>query len=349
VLRLGGFPSFKIRETGKGLVIMRMNLPRSVIIGECVVREGCQHEENYIPAQAKIWFINQLNKAGFKKIEVTNLSDPKYVPQFRDAEEVLRGIKRVPGVTYTAVTVVQYAVEKAVKACEEGYGPTEIVNMISTSESHCKRNMGRTSDELFHMAEQWIKMAHDAGMKFCGCIGTVFGCPIEGPVPIERAFQFAERLINMGVDSVMYGDTTGEGTPNRAFEFYSETMERFPHVIHIAHFHDSRGWGPANCLAALQAGITYFDSSMGGIGGQPASVLERVPVPGTGKLYTPSDITGNVRSEDLIVMIDEMGIETGLDVDLVLEIGRSVEKIFGRRLRSYCVETGRIPKRPTGR
>ena len=109
---------------------MSMKLPKSVIIGECIVREGCQHEEHYIPAQAKIWLINRLNKAGFRKIEVTNLSDPKYVPQFCDADDVLKGMERNPGVIYTAVAVTKYAVEKALKACEAGYGPTEIVNMI---------------------------------------------------------------------------------------------------------------------------------------------------------------------------------------------------------------------------
>ena len=328
---------------------MRMNKPSSVTIGECVVREGCQHEEHYIPAQAKIWLINRMNRAGFKRMEVTSLSDPLSVPQFRDAEEVLAGIERKPGVTYTAVAVTGYAVERAVKACEAGYGPTEIVNMISTSESHCKRNMGKSSTELFALTAQWIKMAHSAGMKFCGCIGTVFGCPIEGPVPIGRASEFADRLLQLGADSLMYGDTTGEGTPDRAYDFYCKVVDSYPKVIHIAHFHESRGWGLANCLAALQSGITFFDASMGGIGGQPASMMDRVPIRGTGKLYTPSDITGNVRSEDLIVMLDEMGIATGLEVDQVLEIGRSVEKIFGRRLRSYCVETGRIPKGATGR
>ncbi len=328
---------------------MSMKLPKSVIIGECVVREGCQHEEHYIPAQTKLWLINRLSRAGFKKIEITNLSNPRFVPQFRDADDVLKGIERNPDVIYTAVTVTKYAVERALRACEAGYGPTEIVNMISTSESYCQRNIGKTSDELFELTSQWIKMAHDAGMKFCGCIGTVFGCPIEGPVPIARAFESADRLLQLGVDSLMYGDTTGEGTPDRVYDFYCKIMERYPKVTHIAHFHESRGWGLANCLAALQAGINFFDASIGGIGGQPASMMDRVPIPGIGKLYTPSDITGNVRSEDLIVMLDEMGIETGLDVDKVLEIGRAVEKIFGRRLRSYCVETGRIPKSPTGR
>ncbi|MBI2857917.1 MAG: pyruvate carboxyltransferase [Chloroflexi bacterium] len=328
---------------------MPISLPGLVTVGECVVREGCQHEEHYIPADAKIWLVDILGKAGFKKIEVTNLSDPRFVPQFRDAEDVLRKIKRLPGVTYSAVTVTETAVERAAKICQLGWGPTEIINMISTSESHCKRNMGRTSNELFALAAKGIKIARDSGIKFCGCIGTVFGCPIEGPVPIEKALEFAYRLIELGADSIMYGDTTGEGTPDRVFDFFSAVKDKYPGTKHIAHFHESRGWGLANCLASLQAGIDFFDGSMGGIGGQPASLLDRVPIPGTGKLYTPSDITGNVRTEDLVVMLDEMGVGTGLNVDQVLEIGRSVEKIVGRRLRSYCVETGRIPKTPTGR
>jgi hydroxymethylglutaryl-CoA lyase len=328
---------------------MKLHLPSEVTVGECVVREGAQHEEHFIPTQAKIWLIDRMVKAGFKKVEVTNFSSPKYVPQFRDAEDVLKGIMPLKeGVTYTAVTVTQSAVDRSIKACDEGYGPTEIVNMWSTSETYSKRNSGMKHDELFEVTPEWIKKAHQAGMAFCGCIGTVFGCPIEGPVPKEKSFEFAQRLLDMDVDSIMFGDTTGEATPDRVYEFYFEAKERLPGVKIIAHFHESRGWGLSNCLAALQAGIDFFDASMGGIGGQPATMLDRVPVPGTGKLYTPSDITGNVRSEDLIVMLDEMNIELGLDVDMVLDIGRAVEKIFGRRLRSYTVETGRIPKKPTG-
>lgn len=328
---------------------MGLKMPERVTVGECVVREGCQHEEHFIPTEAKIWLLNRIIAAGFRKVEVTSLSNPRYVPQFRDAEEVLKKIERKQEVTYTVVAVSSYAVNKAIEYCNAGYGPTEIGAMISTSESHCHRNMGKSSDELFELCREWIKMAHDAGMNFCGCVSTVFGCPIEGPVPIERAFEFAERLLEMGADSLMYGDTTGESTPDRVYGFYSKIKDRFPNAVHIAHFHDSRGWGIANCLAALGAGIDFFDASMGGIGGQPASILDRVPVSGTGKLYTPSDITGNVCTEDLIVMLDEMGIETGLDAGMVLEIGRAVEKIFGRRLRSCCVETGRVPKGPTGR
>ncbi len=329
---------------------MKMKLPKSVFVGECVVREGAQHEEHFIPTQAKIWLIERVIKAGFKKLEVTNFANPRYVPQFRDAEEVLRGIQPLKeGVTYSTVTVTGSAIDRAIKACEAGYGPNEVTNMWSTSESHSRRNSGMDHSKLFEVTPGWIKRVHQAGMKFCGCIGTTFGCPIEGPVPMERGIEFAQRFLDMGVDSLMFGDTTGEATPDRVYEFYWEVKDRLPEVPVVAHFHESRGWGLSNCLAALQTGIDFFDASMGGIGGQPATMLDRVPTPGTGEIYTPSDITGNVRSEDLIVMLDEMGIDTGLDVDMVLEIGRAVEKIFGRRLRSYTVETGRIPKAPTGR
>jgi hydroxymethylglutaryl-CoA lyase len=167
---------------------------------------------------------------------------------------------------------------------------------------------------------------------------------------MKRALEFTHRLLQCGVDNVIYGDTTGEGTPDRAYDLFSAVLRLYPNKdIHIAHFHESRGWGMACSLAALHAGIVRFETSLGGIGGQPAKIIDRVVVPGTGPRYTPSDITGNARSEDFVVMLDEMGIETGVHVDKVLELGRLLEKVLGRRLRSYCTETGRIPKGHTGR
>jgi hydroxymethylglutaryl-CoA lyase len=171
---------------------------------------------------------------------------------------------------------------------------------------------------------------------------------------MERSIEFTDRFFQMGAEFVQYGDTTGEGTPDMVYEFFCHIFDKYPpdkypQIIHDVHFHESRGWGLANCLAALLAGVTHFDSSLGGIGGQPAPILDRVPVSGTGDVYTPSDITGNVRSEDLLVMIDEMGIKTDVDVDKVLKIGNLLEEVLERRLRSYCTKTGRIPKGPTGR
>lgn len=327
---------------------MEFKPPKSVQLTETLLRDGLQHEEHFIPTEAKIYLIDAIVEAGYKRIEVTSFSNPLNVPQFRDAEEVLKRIQRKPGVVYVVSTVTRRAVERAIEAAQKGYGPGMIGCMISTSESHNLRNTGQTHAERWAEVKSRLRMAHDAGMKLSCCVGTVFGCPIEGPVPIERAMEFAGRFLDIGADQIMYGDTTGEGTPDRVYDFFCRIFDKYPGAIHVAHFHESRGWGLANCLAALLAGVTYFDCSMGGIGGQPAAIVDRVPVRGTGSRYTPSDITGNVRSEDLIVMFDEMGIETGLDVDKVLDIGRLLERILQRRLKSYCTQTGRIPKGPTG-
>ncbi|MBI2907726.1 MAG: hydroxymethylglutaryl-CoA lyase [Chloroflexi bacterium] len=325
-------------------------LPKSVAITELVARDGFQHEQRFIPTEAKIWVINALTDAGYRHIEASSFANPKYVPQFKDCETVLKSIKRKPGVTYSTVNMTVRAVERACQARQEGWGPDKMVCMISTSESHNLRNAGEKHADHWPKLKEWLKMSHAAGIRFCGCVGTVFGCPIEGPVPVQRAVEFTDRFLDMGADEIEYGDTTGEGTPDRVFDFYSRMVEKYPDPnVHIAHFHESRGWALANCLAALQAGVARFESSMGGIGGQPADMIDGVPIAGTGALYTPSDITGNTRSEDLLVMLDEMGIETGIDVDKALATGRMVERIVGRRLRSYCTETGRIPKAPTGR
>ena len=201
---------------------MKMQLPKKVMVGECVVREGVQHEEHFIPTEAKLWLLKKLLDAGFKKVEVTNFSSPKYLPQFRDAEEVLKGIQPLKeGVSYSGVAVTQRAIDRAIKACEAGYGLTEIVNIWSTSESYSKRNSAMSHRELFEVTPGWIKRVHEADMEFCGTVGTVFGCSIEGPVPVARAFEFADRLLGMGADSLLFGDTAGEATPDRAYEFYS--------------------------------------------------------------------------------------------------------------------------------
>ena len=327
---------------------MKFVVPKSVVIKETAARDGFQNEKHVIPTQEKIRSINSCLEAGFKQIEVTSFSNPRNVPQFADAEEVLKGIIRKPEVVYWGTTVTKRAVERAVAATEKGYGINMTSWMVSTSESHVKKNCGQSSTERFALAKTMLQMMRGAGMNMCGAVTTVFGCPMEGPIPIQRAIEFTDKFIDLGFDWILHGDTTGEGTPNRVFDYFSMILDRYPRVTHIAHFHESRGWGLANCLAALQAGISNFDSSMGGLGGQPAHIVDDIARPGTGPAYTPSDITGNVRSEDLIVMLDEMGIETGLDVDRVLDIGRFVEKVVGRRLKSYCVETGRIPKGPTG-
>ncbi len=335
-----------------------MAYPKKVVLGDITVRDGFQHEEKFIPTDAKLWVAEQLLLAGFKRIEVTNFGSPKGMPQFKDADELLkrlRGSKKVghllKDVELTAITIRERAVERAIQARREGYGPDRILFMVSTSESHHQVNSGLSLADYWKMCEQYILLAHEAGMKVCGTVSTIWGCPIEGPTELKKAVEFTQRWLDIGADDIEHADHDGSAPPHKVYEYFSMILEAIPDPSrHLAHFHVTRGWGLANVLAALNAGITHFESTLGGIGGQPANFVDGVPVAGTGEYYyqDPS-ITGLVATEDLVVMLDEMGIDAGVEVDKVLTLGRMVERIVGRRLRSECVHSGRIPKTLTGR
>jgi len=336
----------------------KLNYPKKVVLGDITVRDGFQHEEKFIPTDAKLWVLEELILAGFKHVEVTNFGNPHRMPQFKDADELfkkLRNSKRVKHllseVELTAITIREQAIERAIRARQEGYGPDRILVMVSTSEAHHKVNSGLTLDEYWKMCEEWFPKVKDAGMKINGTVSTIWGCPITGRTEMKKAVEFAKRWLDMGADDVEHADHDGSASPDRVYEYFSMVLDAIPDPMkHIAHFHTTRGWGLANVLAALLAGVIRFESTMGGIGGQPANFVDGVPVGGTGEYYyrDPS-IVGLVSTEDMVVMMDEMGIDTGVDVDHVLNIGRMVERIVGRRLRSECVRTGRIPKEMTGR
>jgi len=330
-----------------------MNYPKKVTIGDITVRDGFQHEEKYIPVEAKLWLAEQLILAGFKHIEVTNLGNPAGMPQFKDAEELMKSVRKskkishlLKDVSLTCVTIREKAIERAIKNREEGFGPDRILLMVSTSESHHFKNSGLSLADYWKMSEQYIKKARDAGIKVNGTVSTIWGCPIEGPTEMKTAVEFAKRWFDIGASDVEHADHDGSASPDRVYKYYSMLMDEFQSPAkHIVHFHTTRGWGLANILAALQAGMTNYESTMGGIGGQPANFVSGVPVSGTGDYYYPDpEIVGLVSTEDMVVMFDEMGIETNLDIDKILEIGRMVERIVGRRLRSECIKTGRIPK-----
>ncbi len=335
-----------------------MNYPKKVVIGDITVRDGFQHEEKFIPTEAKLWMLEQLILAGFKHLEVTNLGNPKGMPQFRDSDDLFRLIRKsklvkhlINEVTLTAITIRERAVERAILAKQEGWGPDRILLMVSTSESHQRKNSGLSISEYFKMGEEWVKKAIDAGLKVNGTVSTIWGCPIEGPTEMKKAIEFTKRWFDIGVTDVEHADHDGSASPDRVYRYFSMLLDAVdnPHK-QIAHFHTTRGWGLANVLAALQAGMTNYESSMGGLGGQPANFMDGVPVSGTGEYYykDPS-IVGLVSTEDMVVMMDEMGIDTGLDIDKVLEIGNVLEKIVGRRLRSESIKSGRIPKELSGR
>ena len=335
-----------------------LKYPKKVVLGDITIRDGFQHEEKYIPLDAKVWLAEELVLAGYKRLELTNYGPPKFMPQFKDADELMTRVRQskriknlIDDVEFTAITIRERAADRAIQAKKDGIGPDRILFMVSTSESHHKVNSGTSLDAYFKMCEEYIPKAHDAGLKVCGTVSTIWGCPIEGPTELKKAVEFTKRFLDMGADDIEHADHDGSAPPNKVYEYFSMILDAIPDPsLHLAHFHVTRGWGLANVLAALQAGITIFESCLGGIGGQPANFVDGVPVAGTGKYYYEDPtITGLVSTEDMLVMMDEMGIETGLDVDKILEIGRANERIVGRRLRSECAHTGRIPKTLTGR
>ncbi|MCF6341354.1 MAG: hypothetical protein L3J31_00925 [Bacteroidales bacterium] len=335
-----------------------MNYPKKVVIGDITVRDGFQHEEIFVPTPAKVWVAEELILAGLKHLELTNFGNPKGMPQFKDADELMKGVRKskrvkdkLDGVSLTAVTIRERAIERAIQAKKDGYGPDRILLMVSTSESHQKKNSGLSLADYWKMAEEWIPKAHDAGIKVNGTVSTIWGCPLEGPTKMEDAIVFAKRWLDIGANDVEHADHDGSASPDRVYRYYSMLMDKIdnPHK-HIVHFHTTRGWGLANVLAALQAGMTNYEATLGGIGGQPANFVSGVPVSGTGAYYyKDAKDVGLVSMEDMVVMMDEMGIETNLDIDKILETGKMVERILGRRLRSETINQGRIPKELSGR
>lgn len=335
-----------------------MNYPKKVSLGDITVRDGFQHEEILIPTAAKLWLSEQLILAGFRKIEVTNFGNPKGMPQFADADDLMKALHNskiikdiLPEVEVTAVTIRERSIERAIQAKKEGWGPDRILLMVSTSETHQKKNSGLNLADYWKMSEEYIKKAIDAGIKVNGTVSTIWGCPIEGPTDMSKAVEFAKRWLDIGATDVEHADHDGSASPDRVFEYFSMILDAIPDTSkHIVHLHTTRGWGLANILAALQAGMTHYESSMGGTGGQPANFVSGVPVTGTGTYYYKEpNLAGLVSTEDMAVMMDEMGIDTGIDLDKVLEIGNMVEKILGRRLRSETIKSGRIPKSLSGK
>jgi len=333
-----------------------------VRLGDITVRDGFQHEESWIPTEAKIYYLQELALAGVKRLEVTNLGNPRIMPQFKDADEVLKGVrdpffvKRLAGkgikpedIEWTAVTIRETGVDRAIKLKQQGIGPDRVLMMVSTDEQHHFANSGTTLPEYWKEAERCIKKCKEAGIKMCGTVSTIWGSPISGPTRFEDAAEFTKRWLSIGADDIEHADHDGSAPPNQVYRYYSMILDEIPNPdLHIGHFHVTRGWGLANVLAALQAGIDIFEGTLGGLGGQPANFLDRVPVPGTGSYYYKDpNVVGLATFEDMCVMLDEMGIDLcGINVDRILELGTLMERTIGRRLRSEAILNGRIPKEP---
>lgn len=337
---------------------MALILPKKVQIGDITVRDGFQHEEKFISTEAKLYYAEQLILAGVRRLELTNFGNPANMPQFRDAEELLKRLRASKAIAragidwkdieITVVTIREKSVDRAIEARKEGWGPDRILMMVSTDEEHHYANSGCTLPEYWREAERCIKKAADVGIKMNGTVSTIWGSPISGPTKLADAVMFTKRWLDIGAADVEHADHDGSAPPDQVYRYFSMLLDAVPDTnLHVAHFHVTRGWGLANVLAAMQAGVTIFESTLGGLGGQPANFIDDTPVPGTGDYYYKDpNAVGLVCTEDLVLMLTEMGIETGIDADRILRLGTQMEKTLGRRLRSSSILHGRIPKEP---
>jgi len=300
----------------------------AVTLCECFARDGLQHEPAFVATAAKRALVERFAAIGFRRVEATSYANPKVVPQFADASEMLRGLERKAGVHYKATCANLRAVERALADLDAGYGANEISLLVSASEAHSQKNLNRTR------AEQWRNVADMARaaqgrFRLVGTISVAFGCPFEGRVdPAVVAADF-EGFLALGVAHIALGDTIGAATPASV----RSLLGRLRGGIPIAHFHDTRGTGLVNYVAAYEAGVRHFDSSFGGVGGHPA------------KVKYGGGFTGNVCTEDLVNLFESMGIRTGINLDGLLETAEFCEKTLGRELYGRVTRSGLAPFR----
>ncbi|MHC1742474.1 MAG: pyruvate carboxyltransferase [Syntrophobacteraceae bacterium] len=335
-------------------------MPKKVTIGDITIRDGFQHLEKFVSTQAKIFYGQELILAGCRELEVTNLGAVATTPQFVDAEEVMKamrsdelrmraakkGVDIDKDVTLTCVTIRETAVDRAIEMKQKGYGPDRILMMVSTDEEHHFANSGTTLPSYWKEAERCIRKARGAGIKMCGTVSTIWGSPISGATKLEDAVEFTKRWFSIGAHDIEHADHDGSANAADVYRYFSMILDAMPNPeAHLCHLHETKRIASSSILAALQAGICRFESTLGGLGGQPANFLDDCPIKGTGEYYYDDPrYVGLVCTEDLLVQIDELGIEHGYDVDRVLWLGRKLEKTAGMRLRSEAIINGRTLK-----
>jgi hydroxymethylglutaryl-CoA lyase len=303
-------------------------LPASVRIREVGPRDGFQNEPEVVPTADKVRLIEMLGACGLQRIEVTSFVRPDVIPQLADAAEVLSAVSLPSDVSVSILIPNERGLERAL-ALREHF--QEINGFLSASETHNQRNVGRSVAESLSGLERTFARALSEGLRCEGVISTSFGCPYEGHVPVSRVLDVACALADAGAVEVGFGDTTGMANPVQVREFFALARERLPEVELTAHFHNTRGQGLANVLAALEVGVDSFESSFGELGGCPV----------------PAGATGNIATEDLVSMLHEMGISTGVDLDALLEASRSVQVVLGRPLGSHVLLAGPVEWQPS--
>lgn len=292
-------------------------------IREVGPRDGFQNEPETIATDDKVRLVDMLSASGLTRIEVASFVRADVVPQLADGAEVLAAVERREGVSFSVLIPNERGLELALESRDRF---DEVSVFLSASETHNRRNVNRSISESLAGLERVLAGARGAGLRCEGVIATSFGCPYEGEVPPERVFAIAERLAAAGCEEIGFGDTTGMANPRQARDLFETARERLDGVELTAHFHNTRGQGLANVLAALEAGIDSFESSFGELGGCPV----------------PPGSTGNVSTEDVVSMLHEMGIETGVDLSRLIDASRAAQEVLGRPLGAHVLRAGPV-------
>ncbi len=289
-----------------------------IYFNDVVTRDGFQIESNFVPTDDKVKLVDALSECGFAKIEVTSFTSPKAIPMLRDAEEVMGRIKRLPGVEYTVLVPNLRGAERAFESKAD-----EFNLVMSTSETHNLANLRMGREKSFSGLAEVIHYV-DGRTPINVSLSTSFGCPMEGDVPQSVVESFVQRFADLGVRGVTICDTTGMANPEQVKKMCDTLQKRFPDLQLTLHFHNTRGMGLANMLAAVQSGIVRFDGSLGGLGGCP---------------YAPG-ASGNISSEDAVHMLDAMGYDTGMNIPQLLQLARELPKIVGHEVPGQVAKAG---------
>lgn len=293
---------------------------KRIYFNEVVTRDGFQIEPEFIPTDDKIALIDALSQCGYAKIEATSFTSPKAIPMLRDAEEVMGRIQRVPGVEYTVLVPNLRGAERALESRAD-----ELNLVMSTSETHNLANLRMGREKSFEALAAVVKHV-DGRTPINVSLSTCFGCPMEGDVPAAEVLRFAQRFADLGVRGLTICDTTGMAHPDQVQTLVELLQQALPQTELTLHFHNTRGMGLANVLAAVQGGIIRFDGSLGGLGGCP---------------YAPG-ASGNICSEDAIHMLDAMGYDTGINLDRLLQVARALPEVVGHAVPGQLAKAGRI-------
>jgi hydroxymethylglutaryl-CoA lyase len=294
------------------------DLPDRMSLREVGPRDGLQNEDP-VPTAAKVALIDALSQTGVGRIEAVSFVHPRAIPQMADAAEVWGAVRRNPSVRYSALVPNLTGARRALDA---GFREIEVV--VSASDTHNRKNLNRSTEESLDDIAGIVDLVHASGGSCQVIVSTAFGCPYEGDIPVERVLAVAGRALRDGADTLSYGDTTGMGTPSRVTRLVGETRSAVPDVPLNLHFHNTRGTGLANVLAALELGVSDFDASVGGLGGCP---------------YAPG-ASGNIATEELVHMVEDMGIDTGVRLEAMIDAAAEAERIVGRTLPSQVLRAG---------